>query len=624
MTQNSFFKVSGKRFMQILGGTILVSMPVYCFRKEYISADSLKVNIPTPDTFSKILSREEQIERLKSHSRNDGSEYDLLVIGGGATGAGCALDAASRGLKVALVEKYDFSSGTSSKSTKLIHGGIRYLEKAFKTLDWDQYALVQEALHERSIFLYNAPHLAFISPIMIPIYKWWKVPYFWLGVKTYDFLAGDKNTKPSFFLSKTKTLENLPILRTNYLAGALVYYDGLHNDSRMNIGLILTSVLYGANVANYVEVFEFKKNGNGKICGVVVRDRLTGDTWTIAAKGVINATGPFADILRSLDSSSTSKMLSLSSGTHIVLPGYYSPSNIGFINPNTSDGRVIFFLPWQGNILVGTTDSPTKISFDPVPKEEEISWILSEIKKYLNPKFIIKREDVLAAWSGIRPLVHKPGSKDTRSLVRSHIIDVSDSGLLTISGGKWTTYRLMAEDTIDRAIKEFNLKPSSTKCLTQHVQLIGASGWSDTLYISLIREFGIDLDISKYLSENYGDRASSVLNMSELRGRRGHVRGIRLSDKYPFIDGEVRYAVRMEYAQTCSDVLARRTRLAFLDVLAALDALPKVIDIMSEELNWSETRKELEWKNTIEFLCSMGLSETLRNLTRADVENGNF
>ncbi|EMR08498.1 hypothetical protein PNEG_03324 [Pneumocystis murina B123] len=624
MAQSQLFKVSGKRFTQILSVTMLVTMSVYCFRKEYISADPLKIGIPNPNMFSKILSREEQIEKLKSHPKNDGNEYDLLVIGGGATGAGCALDAASRGLKVALVEKYDFSSGTSSKSTKLIHGGIRYLEKAFTTLDWDQYALVQEALHERSIFLYNAPHLAFISPIMIPIYKWWKVPYFWVGVKIYDFLAGDKNTKSSYFLTKAKTLENFPMLRTNDLVGALVYYDGQHNDSRMNIGLILTSVLYGANVANYVEVFEFKKNENGKICGAVVRDCLTGDTWTIAAKGVINATGPFADILRNLDSSLTPKMLSLSSGTHIILPGYYSSPNIGFIDPSTSDGRVIFFLPWQGNTLIGTTDSPTKISFDPTPKEEEISWILSEVKKYLSPEFIVRREDVLAAWSGIRPLVHKPGSKDTRSLIRSHIIDVSDSGLLTISGGKWTTYRRMAEDTIDRAIKEFNLKPSSAKCLTQNVQLIGASGWSDTLYVSLIRQFGIDLDISKYLSENYGDRASSVLNMSKLTGKRGHVRGIRLSDKYPFIDGEVRYAVRMEYAQTCSDVLARRTRLAFLDVLASLDALPKVIDIMSEELNWSETRKELEWKNTIEFLCSMGLSETMRNLTRADVENGNF
>lgn len=413
------------------------------------------------------------------------------------------------------------------------------------------------------------------------------------------------------------------MLKTDNFLGGLIYYDGLQNDSRMNVGLILTSVLYGANVANYVEVFKFKKDKNGKICGVVVRDCLNGNTWTIAAKCVINATGPSSDILRNIDSPKNIKMLSLSSGTHIVLPGYYSPHSFGFIDPNTSDGRVIFFLPWQGNILVGTTDSPTEMLVNPVAKEEEISWILSEVGKYLNPQFSIRREDVLAAWSGIRPLICKSDEKSTENLVRSHIIDISDSGLLTITGGKWTTYRRMAEDTIDKAISEFNLKPS-TKCLTENIQLIGTSGWKNTLYVSLIQQFGIDVDIAKYLCDSYGDRALSVLDMSKSTDKRRFVPGIRLNNKYPFIDGEVRYAVRIEYAQTCSDVLARRTRLAFLDAYAALEALPKVIDIMSEELNWSKTRKELEWKNTVEFLCSLGLPETKRHLTRFDVENGNF
>ncbi|CCJ29156.1 unnamed protein product [Pneumocystis jirovecii] len=620
-----FLKYSQRQFVQFLSGTMLVASSIYYFRRENINAECPfgKDSFNT-SAFSKMHSREEQIEKLKAHSQNDGTEYDLLIIGGGATGAGCALDASSRGLKVALVEKYDFSSGTSSRSTKLVHGGIRYLEKAVMKLDYDQYSLVHEALCERKTFLSIAPHLAFASPIMIPIYKWWQIPYFWAGVKAYDYLAGKDNIKSSYFLTKKKVMELFPMLKTKNLVGALVYYDGLQNDSRMNVSLILTSVLYGANVANYVEVSEFKKDKNGKICGVIVKDRLNGDIWTIAAKGVINATGPYTDILRNLDSPSSSKMVSLSSGVHIVLPGYYSPKNIGFIDPNTSDGRVIFFLPWQGNTLIGTTDSPTEISDNPTPKEEEISWILNEIKKHLNNDFVIRREDVLSAWCGIRPLISNSASKNTENLVRSHIIDISDSGLLTISGGKWTTYRQMAEDTIDRAVKEFNLKPSSVKCLTSNIQLIGASGWKSTLYVSLIHQFGIDTDIAKYLSKNYGDRAWSVLDMSKLTGKRWPSRGIRLNSRYPFIDGEVRYAVRVEYAQTCTDVLARRTRLAFLDVYAALEALPKVIDIMSEELNWSKTRKEQEWKNTLEFLCSMGLPETMHYLTRTDVENHKF
>ncbi|KAG4304609.1 hypothetical protein PORY_002002 [Pneumocystis oryctolagi] len=638
-----------RRFVHFLSGTVLITSSIYYFGKKDIDADSFsKRDIPNSNMFPKILSRSEQIEKLKSHSQNDGTEYDLLIIGGGATGAGCALDAASRGLKVALIERHDFSSGTSSRSTKLVHGGIRYLEKAVMKLDYDQYALVHEALRERSTFLHIAPHLSFISPIMIPIYKWWQVPYFWAGVKTYDYLAGKKNIKSSYFLTKKEVIERFPMLKTSNLVGALVYHDGLQNDSRMNISLILTSVLYGANVANYVEALEFKKDENGKICGVMVKDRLNGDTWTVAAKGVINATGPYTDVLRSLDSPSSSGIISLSSGTHIVLPGYYSPYNIGFINPDTSDGRthivlpgyyspynigfinpdtsdgrVIFFLPWQGKTLIGTTDSPTEISDNPVPKEEEITWILNEIKKYLNNDFVIRRQDILAAWCGIRPLI-RSSSDNTENIVRSHIIDISDSGLLTISGGKWTTYRQMAEDTINKAIKEFNLKPSSIECLTSNIQLIGASGWKNTLYVSLIHQFGIDTDVAKYLSESYGDRAWSVLNMSKLTGKRWPVRGIRLKDGYPFIDGEVRYAVRTEYAQTCADVLARRTRLAFLDVYAALEALPKIIDIMSEELNWSKVRKEQEWKNTIEFLCSMGLPTEMEHLTRIDVENYKF
>lgn len=310
---------------------------------------------------------------------------------------------------------------------------------------------------------------------------------------------------------------------------------------------------------------------------------------------------------------------------------------MGLIDPNTSDGRVIFFLPWQGNTIAGTTDAPTAITPHPVPREEEIGWILNEVSRYLAPDINVRRGDVLAAWSGIRPLVKDPDAKNTESLVRNHLINVSNSGLITIAGGKWTTYRQMAEEAVDEAIKKFNLKPGSSadlsaksegmveidgSCKTEYVKLIGAHGFSKTLFINLIQHFGVETEVAQHLAGAYGDRAWAVAALSAPTEKRFPVRGKRLSALYPFIDGEVRYAVRHEYAQTAVDVLARRTRLAFLNVQAALEALPSVIDIMGEELKWSKERREHEWGETVTFLASMGLPEKRLGVTRKEVEGG--
>ena len=416
----------------------------------------------------------------------------------------------------------------------------------------------------------------------------------------------------------------------------------------MNVSLAMTAALYGATVVNHIEVTGLEKDANGKLNGARVKDLVRekdgkiAKEFTIRAKGIINATGPFTDSIRMMDDESVSEIVAPSSGVHVILPGYYSPSKMGLIDPATSDGRVIFFLPWQGNTIAGTTDAPTTITHNPVAGEEEINWILSEIRGYLAPDINVRRGDVLAAWSGIRPLVRDPKSKNTESLVRNHLLTTSDSGLLTCAGGKWTTYRQMAEETVDEALKLYSLQPgpvmqvpriSGTEmiddsapldgtCQTHQVRLIGAHGFSKTLFINLIQHFGLETDVAKHLTESYGDRAWTVAALSTPTEQRFPVRGMKISPLYPFVDGEIRYAVRHEYAQTAVDVLARRTRLAFLNAQAALEALPKVIDLMAEELHWDRHRKEREWRDSVQFLESMGLAKSKLGVTRKDVESG--
>ncbi|KAI5457241.1 FAD dependent oxidoreductase-domain-containing protein [Mariannaea sp. PMI_226] len=598
--------------------------------------------------FPQVKRREEQLADLRKSSQDASAEYDMLIIGGGATGAGVALDAATRGLRVAVVERDDFSSGTSSKSTKLVHGGVRYLEKAVWNLDYSQYQLVREALKERKYFLQTAPHLSSWLPIMLPLDKWWKAPYYWAGTKFYDFLAGSEGIESSYFLTRSKALEAFPMLKQTDLVGALVYYDGAHNDSRMNVSIAMTAALYGATVLNHTEVTSLIKDEQGKLCGaklqdlVAVKDGRQTEDITVKAKSVINCTGPFTDSIRKMDDPSCKEIVAPASGVHVILPGYFSPGKMGLIDPSTSDGRVIFFLPWQGNTIAGTTDSPSSISPNPLPDEKSIEWILGEVSHYLSPEINVRRGDVLAAWAGIRPLVKDPKAKNTESLVRNHLVDISPSGLLTCAGGKWTTYRQMAEECVDAAIAEYGLKPnpitnaprvSGTEmiddgamldgtCQTHKVRLIGAHGFSNTLFIPLIQHFGVETEVAKHLTESYGDRAWTVAALCKLTDQRFPARGERISQLYPFVDGEIRYAVRHEYAQTAVDVLARRTRLAFLNAQAALEALPKVIDIMASELKWDKRRQDLEWSNAVAFLESMGLPQPMLSATRKQVEQG--
>uniref|UniRef100_A2AQR0 Glycerol-3-phosphate dehydrogenase n=1 Tax=Mus musculus TaxID=10090 RepID=A2AQR0_MOUSE len=534
-------------------------------------------------------SREAQLMTLKNTP-----EFDILVIGGGATGCGCALDAVTRGLKTALVERDDFSSGTSSRSTKLIHGGVRYLQKAIMNLDVEQYRMVKEALHERANLLEIAPHLSAPLPIMLPLYKWWQLPYYWVGIKMYDLVAGSQCLKSSYVLSKSRALEHFPMLQKDKLVGAIVYYDGQHNDARMNLAIALTAARYGAATANYMEVVSLLKKtdpetGKERVSGARCKDVLTGQEFDVRAKCVINASGPFTDSVRKMDDKNVVPICQPSAGVHIVMPGYYSPENMGLLDPATSDGRVIFFLPWEKMTIAGTTDTPTDVTHHPIPSEEDINFILNEVRNYLSSDVEVRRGDVLAAWSGIRPLVTDPKSADTQSISRNHVVDISDSGLITIAGGKWTTYRSMAEDTVDAAVKFHNLNAGPSRTVGLFLQ--GGKDWSPTLYIRLVQDYGLESEVAQHLAKTYGDKAFEVAKMASVTGKRWPVVGVRLVSEFPYIEAEVKYGIK-EYACTAVDMISRRTRLAFLNVQAAEEALPRIVELMGRELNWSELRKQ--------------------------------
>ncbi|XP_076337853.1 glycerophosphate oxidase 1 isoform X2 [Tachypleus tridentatus] len=550
----------------VIGGGISLSvygMTQICVDKPK-SVFAAEIQNQRPQT--PLPTRAEQLKKLQE------TEFDVLVIGGGATGSGVALDAVSRGFETALVELDDISSGTSSRSTKLIHGGVRYLQKAFMNLDLEQYRMVKEALHERANLLAIAPHLSYPLPIMLPIYKWWELPYYWMGIKMYDLVAGRQK--------------------------------GQHNDARMNIAIAITAARLGATVANHAMVTGLTKmkneNGIERINGAIVKDLLSGKEYEIKAKCVINATGPFTDSVRKMDDPSIQNICQPSVGVHIVLPDYYSPDKMGLLDPSTSDGRVIFFLPWQKTTIAGTTDRACEVTLHPSPTEEDIQFILREIKNYLSGDIEVRRGDVLSAWAGIRPLVLDPKKENTESIARNHVIHSSDSGLVTIGGGKWTTYRVMAKETVDAAIKACNLKPKYN-CQTDGLLLEGAHGWSPTMFIRLVQDFGLENEVAQHLANTYGDRAFTVAKMANLTGKRWPIVGRRLHEEFPYIEAEVRYALR-EYACTAVDVIARRLRLAFLNVQAAEEALPKIISIMAEELQWNKSEQKHQHELALEFL----------------------
>ncbi len=530
--------------------------------------------------------RQDQLERLKREA------FDLLVIGGGATGAGIALDAASRGLKVALVERDDFAAGTSSRSTKLIHGGVRYLEQAVKRLDRVQFNLVRDALRERKVLLQIAPHLARPLPLVTPLYRVWEAPYYWFGLKLYDLLAGRAGIGWSRFLPRHEALRRFPTLRPEGLVGGVLYYDGQFDDARMNLAIVLTALQHGAVAVNHAEVTALLKR-EGRVRGAAVRDRISGEAFEVAATVVINATGPFADEIRRLDDPDAPPILRVSSGVHLVLDARFSPPDTGLLIPRTEDGRVLFVLPWLGHTLVGTTDEPAAPDPHPPVREEEVEYLLRHVNRYFNLE--VTRADIKARWSGLRPLVARPQEADTARLARDHVILESPSGLLTITGGKWTTYRKMAEDAVTHAIQRAGLTPQGP-CRTATLPLVGAAAFDPNGAARLGETFGLDPEVAAHLHRTYGDQAERVAALA----REGY--GARLAPGHPYLEAEVVWAAREELAVRALDVLARRTRLAFLDQRAAHSALERVVALLGAELGWDAARCEAELRAARERL----------------------
>ncbi|KAK9152723.1 hypothetical protein Sjap_000203 [Stephania japonica] len=564
-----------------------------------------------------VPSRDEQVSKICG-SRVD-KPFDVLVIGGGATGAGAALDAASRGLRVALVERDDFSSGTSSRSTKLLHGGVRYLEKAVFNLDYGQLKLVFHALDERNRVIQNAPHICRVLPTMTPCFSWFEVVYYWAGLKAYDLVAGSGILQLSKYYSVSKATDMFPTLANECdgrkLRGVVVYCDGQMDDSRLNIGLACTGALAGAVVLNHAEVVSLRKDADsGSIVGARVRDNLTGKEFDVHAKVLVNAAGPFCDSVRKMANGSATNIICPSSGAHVVLPGYYTPENVGLIVPKTKDGRVVFVLPWLGKTLAGTTDSNTTITPLPQPHDDEIEFILSAISGYLNVE--VRDSDILSSWSGIRPLAIDPSVKDTASISRDHIVHVDCPGLVTISGGKWTTYRSMAEDVIDAAVKHGKLSPLYGSS-TANLPIMGAYGWEPSLFVKLAQSYArkkttkdgrvetvaIDTTMAKHLSTAYGSMAYKVASIAQEENL-----GNRLVRGHPYLEAEVAYCARNEYCETAVDFIGRRTRLAFLDAKAAGLALPRVIQILAAERGWDEERCEKENQNAKAYLSTFRTS----------------
>ncbi len=497
------------------------------------------------------MNRPAMLARVQARS----TPWDIVVIGGGATGVGVAVDAANRGFDVLLLERMDFGSATSSRSTKLVHGGVRYLEQG-------NVSLVMEALKERGLLRQNAPHLVHDLGFVVPNYSWWEAPFYGIGMKVYDLLAGKYGFGKSRLLSREETLERLPTIQTEGLRGGVIYYDGQFDDTRLLIHLAATAADQGAVLLNYAPVVEITRGPDGFTDGVVAVDSESGQRMKIPAHVVVNAAGIFADDVRRLAEPELAGMIAPSQGIHLVFERAFLRGSTAIMVPHTSDGRVLFAIPWHEHTLVGTTDTPIEApSYNPLPFEEEIQFILDTAAQYLSRP--PKRSDVLSVYVGIRPLVKANGaSMKTSSLSRDHTIHVDNSGLLTIVGGKWTTYRHMAEDCVNHAITLGELKdvPSGTHDLKIH-------GYKEG--VESLDSLGV-----------YGSDGEKILALAAADKRLSQ----RLHPELPYIAAEVIWAVREEMARTLDDVLSRRTRALFLNARAAIDMAPAVAKLMAEEL----------------------------------------
>ena len=497
------------------------------------------------------MHREEMVRKVRERRQ----PWDIAVIGGGATGMGVAVDAASRGLSVVLVEAHDFGKGTSSRSTKLVHGGVRYLEQG-------NVPLVMSALKERGIMRRNAPHLVHDLAFVVPNYSWWEAPFYGIGLKLYDLLAGKYGFGASKLLSREQTLERLPALDPEGLLGGVVYFDGQFDDARLLTHLAMTAADHGAALLNYCPATGLKRDADGYVNGLTARDEETGEELEIAARCVVNATGVWTDSVRRMADPEAETLVVTSQGIHLVFDRAFLKGDTALMVPRTSDGRVLFVIPWHGHAVAGTTDTPVEApSLEPQAMDEEIEFVLETAGRYLTRQ--PTRADILAVYVGLRPLVKGEGK--TSALSRDHVIHVDASGLLTITGGKWTTYRHMAEDTVDHAITLGKLRDA--ECITRNLHIHG--------YVENSAALG-SLEV-------YGSDAEAIRTLAK-----DPKLGAQLHPALPYIAAEVVWAARAEMARTVEDVLARHTRALFLNAAAAKAMAEPVARLLAAELGRDE------------------------------------
>jgi len=523
--------------------------------------------------------REEAIRAI------EGKSFDVCVIGGGATGSGCALDSQLRGLKTVQLEAEDFASGASSASTKMVHGGVRYLQNAIRHLDFREYLVLKEALRERGPMLRNAPFLTNIRPFLVSCFDRMDVAYFSVGLKLYDWIAGRDSLAASTFISREETLRRMPEIASKNLLGAVVYADGQFDDARYNITLVKSFTEAGGETLNHAGVVAFEKDASGRLATAIVEEKVTRRVFPVHARCFVNATGPYADKIRTLATPASSPRIRLSKGVHVVLPAEVLSGSEALLIPKTDDGRVLFAIPWQGSVLVGTTDEEID-SFDDVHlRADEVDYLLRHLNRYLATP--ASAGQIVGGMAGIRPLLTSGKAKNTKKLARSHEVEVdSHSGLVSIMGGKWTTYRAMAQDAIDAAQEKVGMQGS--QCRTLHHQLVGSDGYSQNYWESLEKTYGLPEPAARRLAAQYGTRASHVMELVKQDAQLAQPMTSGLSP----LRAEASFAIRDEMAISIEDVLARRLGVQTHNWRAAIEAAPVVADILAHELGWAETIKK--------------------------------
>jgi len=634
-----------RRSFVVLGGVATAGVGAYVavqHHKKALKEKAAAIFKETKET--NVPTRVQNLERLQS-----GEEFDILVVGGGATGSGVALEAQLRGLSVACIEQEDFASGTSAKSTKLLWAGSRYLVKGLvKLFSLSSFSnppgavseflgtwhMVMGCFRERTYMLTMNPHITNWIPIAVPLDKWiiWPAPFDYplaaLGPLTGMFVAFFKFydalsmwTAPgSFVMSSSRAVQEFPQMDGHRMKYVSVFYEGQHNDARTNLSIAFTAAMHGACVVNYAEAKSIIFDDNGIARGAEVSDKASPSptSFKVKAKKVIYCGGPFTDGMRQLsEGEDVKKVVNGSGGTHIVLPPYYCPRHMGMVDMMTSRGSFLFFVPWEGYTLVGTTDVKTKPDLHHEVPEDEIQYLINECEKYLSPSLQVRRRDVMSAWYGIRPLVSDPNATDQSSVSRDHVVSHHPTnGITFISGGKWTTWREMAEDCVEQVIhrdKVLRAKAGPPKSLETPLIGMGPTeafpeGYHENLAVRLSQKYDVAYDVAQHLVRNYGTRAAEVLKYADagsVKGSRSGLykhyprlyEGAAATTGYPYLEAEVLYAIDKEYAVTPADILGRRTRLAYLNSTAALLALPRVVEIMGNYLGWDEARRKQEMQD---------------------------